>query len=527
MESDNESEISLVGSVLEGAYRIERLIAKNEVGAVYEAFHLRLDKPVAIKVMAAELATSPEALERFRREALVTGGLGHPHIVQVFDHSITPTGEPFLAMELLDGEGLDRRLERVGRLPAPVTVHIVKQVASALAAAHAKEIVHRNLKPANICLLELAGETDFVKVLDFGVSKVRSAQVKLTKASMLIGTPNYMSPEQAMGQVEEIDHRSDQWALACIAWECLSGAPPFQADDIPTLLDRIVQEPLAPLGQPDLPPEIENVLRRALSKSKADRFPNMTVFSLALENALTAPPLVVEPARRAVAAPERRAPPPTAMLPESPVPAMAPVAASERRAPPPTAMLPESPVPAMPPMGIPERQHPSSPALSPPAGGKGIARKRPPVPARAGEPRHHPAHHPNVSPARPRWPWAVVAAAVLVLLLAAAFLLRPRTSEKPASAGANVPAPEKSPFTPPAAGAKPAGTEAEAEEAPLPSLAEPDSVSPPKPTSAEPATRKPAKHAGHHKAKQASRSSTASKPAGSRGPRPRLIQNLN
>jgi serine/threonine-protein kinase len=213
---------SLLGAVLEGAYRIERLLGEGGMGAVYEATHLRLGKRMAVKVMARELAANSEALARFHREAVVTSGLGHPHIVQVFDFSTTPTGEPFLAMEFLEGEDLDHRLRRVGRLPAASVVHITKQVASALAATHAKTIVHRDLKPANIYLLEVAGETDFVKVLDFGISKVRAATTKLTQSTAVMGTPNYMSPEQALGKVDEIDERTDQWALACIAWECLS-----------------------------------------------------------------------------------------------------------------------------------------------------------------------------------------------------------------------------------------------------------------------------------------------------------------
>ena len=213
----------LLGTVLEGAYRIERLVGEGGMGAVYEAAHLRLGTRVAVKVMARELAANPEALARFHREALVTSGLGHPHIVKVLDFSTTPSGEPFLAMEFLEGEDLEHRLRRVRRLPIAEVVHIIKQVASALAATHAKAIVHRDLKPGNIFLLTAAGENDFVKVLDFGISKVRSASTKLTRTSSVMGTPAYMSPEQARGHIEDIDERTDQWALACIVWECLSG----------------------------------------------------------------------------------------------------------------------------------------------------------------------------------------------------------------------------------------------------------------------------------------------------------------
>ena len=288
MSPDERSAEGLIGTVLEGAYRIEGLVGEGGMGAVYEATHLRLGKRVAVKVMARELTANPEALARFHREAVVTSGLGHPHIVQVFDFSTTPTGEPFLVMEFLEGEDLEHRLRRAGRLPATKVVHIIKQVASALAATHAKTIVHRDLKPANIFLLEVAGETDFVKVLDFGISKVRSASTKLTRTSSVMGTPNYMSPEQAKGRIEDIDERTDQWALACIAWECLSGEGPFVGENVPSILFQIVHESPSVLASKvaGLPPQVEDALLRALAKDKNDRFASVDDFAVALENAV-------------------------------------------------------------------------------------------------------------------------------------------------------------------------------------------------------------------------------------------------
>jgi serine/threonine protein kinase/ABC-type Fe3+ transport system substrate-binding protein len=306
-EANNPAPDPLVGTVLEGVYRIDRLVAKGGMGSVYEAFHLRLGKRIAVKTMASELAANPEAVMRFHREAMITGGLGHPNIVQVLDHSVTPNGEQFLVMEYLEGEDLDQRLRRVGRLPLVVIVNIVKQVASALAAAHAKGIVHRDLKPANVWLLQVTDGPDFVKVLDFGISKVLSSTTKLTKAAMVMGTPDYMSPEQALGKLEDIDHRSDQWALACITWECLAGRAPFRGDTVPALLYQIVHESPQPLGSllPELPPGIELVLRRALSKTRDERFRSVTDFAHALEDALggqdsavTPPPRIVSPTVR-------------------------------------------------------------------------------------------------------------------------------------------------------------------------------------------------------------------------------------
>ena len=305
MSPDKPSMEALIGTVLvDGSYRVERLIGEGGMGAVYEATHLRLAKRVAVKVMARELASNPEALARVHREAMVTSGLGHPHIVQILDFSTTPSGEPFLVMEFLDGEDLDHRLRRIGLLPAAKVVHIVKQVASALAATHAKTIVHRDLKPANIYLLEVAGEIDFVKVLDFGISKVRSATTKLTRTSSVMGTPNYMSPEQAKGQVEDIDESTDQWALACIVWECLAGEGPFVGENVPSILFQIVHEPPPSLAVKvsGLCPQVEEVLLRALAKNKNDRFANVNDFALALDGAVAGSVPVAPPSRVSVTA---------------------------------------------------------------------------------------------------------------------------------------------------------------------------------------------------------------------------------
>jgi eukaryotic-like serine/threonine-protein kinase len=288
---------SLLGVVLDGSYRVDGLIGQGGMGAVYRATQLRLDKPVAVKVMALDPASHQEALDRFRREARVTSALGHPHIVQVFDFSTTPAGEPFLVMELLEGEDLESRLQRVRRLPLKDVVPMVKQVASALAATHAKGIVHRDLKPGNIYLLEAAGEKGFVKVVDFGISKVRSATTKLTRASAVMGTPDYMSPEQAQGNTEDIDETTDQWALACIAWECLSGQGPFVAENVPALLFKIVHQPPSSLlpKVAGLPRQVEDVLVRALAKNKADRFASVSDFAEALEAATSRAAAVVSP----------------------------------------------------------------------------------------------------------------------------------------------------------------------------------------------------------------------------------------
>ena len=289
---------ALVGTVLEGAYRITRLLGEGGMGAVYEGVQLRLNKRVAIKLMARDLAANREALARFHREAEITSHLGHPHLVTVIDFGQAESGEPYLVMEYLEGEDLDHRLRRVGRLPIETTVHVIRQVASALNAAHDQGVVHRDLKPGNVFLVQIPGEPDFVKVLDFGISKMKAARTQLTSASAVMGTPNYMSPEQATGMLDDIDHHADQWALACIAWEMLLGRCPFVADEAAALLYQIINldpHPLAP-RVPGLPSAVETVLRRALRKKPAERFSSMREFSRELEAAAFGRPADATPA---------------------------------------------------------------------------------------------------------------------------------------------------------------------------------------------------------------------------------------
>jgi serine/threonine-protein kinase len=296
MTPANANGDGLLGTVLQDSFRLNRLIGQGGMGTVYEGTQLRLNKRVAVKVLARQLASNEEALARFRREAEVTSSLGHPHIVQVFDFGTAPSGEPYLVMEYLEGEDLDQRIRRVGRLRLASAINIVKQVASALSSTHARGIVHRDLKPANIFVLEIEGETDFVKIVDFGISKVRAASVRLTGASAVIGTPNYMSPEQAAGQIDEIDHKTDQWSLACIAYEMLAGRGPFTGESIPSLLYQVIHQEPARLTAmvPGVPEEVENVIRRALSKRRVDRFPTVNAFSRALAVAATGVPVAAD-----------------------------------------------------------------------------------------------------------------------------------------------------------------------------------------------------------------------------------------
>jgi eukaryotic-like serine/threonine-protein kinase len=290
-EADSDAALTLpAGTVLDGAYRLTRLIYQGGMGTVYEGVQLRLDKRVAVKVMVRELSEHPEALARFKREVKITSKLAHPHIVQLLDFGATAAGQPYLVTEFLEGEDLEQRLQRSGRLPLPTALAILRQVASALVAIHAKGIIHRDLKPGNVLLITSDGIADFVKVLDFGVSKVASSATQLTHTMAVLGTPEYMSPEQASGRASDVDHRSDQWALACTTWRMLSGYPPFTGTHLDDLLTRIVNEdpPSFRDFAPDLPAPIEQVLRRGLAKARSSRYASIGAFMRALENAADA-----------------------------------------------------------------------------------------------------------------------------------------------------------------------------------------------------------------------------------------------
>lgn len=276
------------GTVLADTYRIVRLIGKGGMGEVYEAAHARLAGRYAVKVLLAEMLSREEVFQRFRREAEVTSALRHPNIIQVLDFNLTPEGHPYLVMEYLDGVELASEIHRVGAMPVPRVLGIVGQIASALTASHALGVVHRDLKPQNIFLLRLPREErEVVKVVDFGISKVREATTQLTQDSSVMGTPQYMAPEQALGKVAFIDERTDEFALASITYELLTGMPAFQADSAPAILYQVVHEEPRPLR--DLAalvsPALAAVVTKAMSKSQRDRYPTVLDFQRDLERA--------------------------------------------------------------------------------------------------------------------------------------------------------------------------------------------------------------------------------------------------
>jgi serine/threonine protein kinase len=272
--------------VLEGTYRILEVLATGGMGAVYVAAHARLPRKVAIKTLHPDLARQQEWVARFCREACVLAQLRHPNIVQVSDFNVSTSGVPFIAMELIDGVNLRAELDRGRRFDVAEALSIVRQISSALDAAHAAGVVHRDLKPENVVITPAAGQLPVVKVIDFGLS-ISESLGRVTGSSTIFGTPEYMAPEQAQGARDQIDGRTDQFALAALTYTLVSGRPPFQRDTPVAVLYAVVHEDPAPLAAPegwDIAP-VERVLRRGMARDREDRYPSVLAFVDALEEA--------------------------------------------------------------------------------------------------------------------------------------------------------------------------------------------------------------------------------------------------
>jgi serine/threonine-protein kinase len=300
-----------VGSVIAGTYTIERLIGKGGMGAVFLASHARLPgKKVAIKVLHADIA-DPESMARFRREAEIATRLGHANIVEVHDFNVLEDGTPYLVLEFLQGESLDRRIAS-GALTVEQTMTIVRQVGAALVAAHREEIIHRDLKPQNVFLVPVEADgytSERAKVLDFGISKIRGSQTIKTQDTSILGTPQYMAPEQALGNHAAVDARTDVFALGAMVYEMLCGAPAFAGASVPEVVFKVVYEEPQPLAArvPGLPPHVTAAVHRALAKKADERFPDVASFV----EALTGQPLTT--GKRPLVVP---APPAAAESPE-------------------------------------------------------------------------------------------------------------------------------------------------------------------------------------------------------------------
>ncbi|WP_437747515.1 serine/threonine-protein kinase [Sorangium sp. So ce1504] len=261
------------GSVVAGRYRLERMLARGGMGSIWVARHLQLDATVAVKLMAPEYAASSTARARFEREARAAAQLKLPNVVHVHDYGLEGD-TPFLVMELLDGEDLETRLAREGRLSTAATLGIVTQVCKALRRAHEMGIVHRDLKPANL-FLSRQDEDELVKVLDFGIAKAQGTLLagNETKTGTLVGSPYYMSPEQVR-RSKTLDWRSDLWSVGVIAYRCLTGRLPFPGEEIGEVFVAICTEdvPLASSVVPELGPAVDGFFSRALARDPAHRF---------------------------------------------------------------------------------------------------------------------------------------------------------------------------------------------------------------------------------------------------------------
>ena len=272
-----------IGQVLAGKYRIEGLVKTGGMGAVYRATHLMLQKPIAVKLIKPELVTSQDTIQRFHREARAASQLNHPNIVTIHDLGQTEDGTLYIAMELVPGISLKELVKKEGPLQPDRAVRLAKAINSALSLAHRKQIIHRDLKPQNVMVWQDNDGREQPKLLDFGIAKTfESEGPALTSTGLVLGTPHYMSPEQAQGTA--VDGRSDLYALGIILYEMLGGQVPFNDTSIPAILVKHLNEPPRPLTElrPDLDPALEAVVLRCLEKQPDKRYQNAEELAQAL-----------------------------------------------------------------------------------------------------------------------------------------------------------------------------------------------------------------------------------------------------
>jgi serine/threonine protein kinase len=262
------------GQLVTPHLRLVRVLDAGSMGAVWVAEHLTLRTQVAVKFMSPAFAQEASLVERFRREAHAAAQIKSVHVVQIFDYGTTPDGTPYIAMELLEGESLLKRLRREGRVPLGETSVVVSQTCKALGKAHALGIVHRDIKPGNIFLVDTEGEL-FVKLLDFGVAKhaLLASDGIVTRTHEKLGTPLYMCPEQLIS-AKHVDHRADLWSIAVVAYHCLVGRVPFRANNFPDLCLTVRGGDFDPpsAADPDLPPAIDAWFTKALHRDLGRRF---------------------------------------------------------------------------------------------------------------------------------------------------------------------------------------------------------------------------------------------------------------
>jgi serine/threonine-protein kinase len=261
----------MLGRILGGRYRVVRSIGRGGTGEVFEAEDASTAERRAIKVLDREWAKDEVVVGRFAREGRAASDVKSEHIVRVLDGG-TEEGCPYLVMELLRGEDLGARLRRLRRIPLDESLHVVRQVLRGLAAAHAAGIVHRDLKPDNVLLVERGGDRHFVKVVDFGMSKIdrprdSTAPLALTRRGVVLGTPLYMAPEQARAS-PQVDRRADLYSVGAILFECLAGRPPHTGEGYEQILLSIctTDAPDVRRWAPDVPDDVAALVARALAR---------------------------------------------------------------------------------------------------------------------------------------------------------------------------------------------------------------------------------------------------------------------
>jgi serine/threonine-protein kinase len=290
----------VIGTII-GGHRIVRALGQGGMGAVYLAEHALLGRRAAVKVILPSLSSRPEMVTRFFNEARAATTIAAPGIVQIYDFGYHDDGSAFIVMELLEGEPLDKRLERLGRLPAVDALRIARQIATTLAAAHARGIVHRDLKPENVFLVrdnEVAGG-ERVKLLDFGIAKLTGdehAATSKTQTGAIMGTPLYMSPEQCRG-AGEVDHRSDIYALGCMLYHLLVGRPPFVGVGLGEILAMQLYETATPpsVVLPFLGGALDTLVMRCLAKAPGERYADMNAVAAEIERRLGTPSMLTPP----------------------------------------------------------------------------------------------------------------------------------------------------------------------------------------------------------------------------------------
>jgi serine/threonine-protein kinase len=279
-----------LGTVVGGKYRIERLVGRGGMGAVYAAVRAGARKRVAVKLMLPGIARDPESRERLLREAQAAGRIRHANVVRVFEVG-THRGVPFLVMELLVGTLLRERMDE-GPMPLRSALAIILPILSGVASAHRAGVVHRDLKPENVMLVRDRRRREAPKILDFGIAKLTGPQCEpvtsITRKSVVLGTPAFMAPEQLMG--EPVDARADVYSLGVLLYAMLAGRRPFDAEGYNQLLFKIASEEPAGLTQlrPELPAAVEAIVRRAMARRPERRFGDVDGFSAALRTLGTA-----------------------------------------------------------------------------------------------------------------------------------------------------------------------------------------------------------------------------------------------